>query len=163
MGKVDLYPHFSLERRKMIGIIVTSHGPSAQAIIESVKLLYGNLTYLEPVVLLEDDSPEVYRTHLDRAIENVDNGEGIIILVDIPGGTPCNQALLAATTRDDIQIISGFNTMMLLQILLVRSNGGFLAEIAESAIDAGITSIKNITTQLRDHSNVENISIDEAL
>lgn len=58
---------------------------------------------------------------MKRAIEKVDIGEGAVILTDLFGGTPCNQA--ARLLDDRIDLISGMNFPVLLELLTARMAG----------------------------------------
>ena len=79
---------------------------------------------------------------MKRAIEKVDTGEGAVILADLFGGTPCNQAARLLDDRTDL--ISGMNFPVLLELLTARMAGEIdVAALVESA-RSGISDVKVI-------------------
>lgn len=106
----------------MVGIILISHGPMAKGMYESSKMFLGDsIEQFEYVCLNPSESPDDFSKALNEAIQKCDDGEGVIMLGDLFGGTPCNQA--SYLLNDHIELISGVNLPMLLEILTVRLQG----------------------------------------
>jgi len=137
----------------MIGLIVTSHGPLANALVESSKLFSGEMENIAAVVLLESDSPENFRNQLDEAVKQVDQQEGVLILVDIPGGTPSNQSLMLSNERLDVEVVSGVNLMMMIEVLISRNNCDSVLQLARSAQEVGSKSVLHLSEQMRSSNN----------
>lgn len=119
----------------MIGIILTSHGEMANGMLNSANLFYGkDLKQIRAITLTAEQTPEEYTAELLQSIDLVNTGEGVIILADIFGGTPCNKAI--AFLRKDVKLISGMNLSLLLEILGLRENNEInIAEILMTAKD----------------------------
>jgi len=67
--------------------------------------------------------------------------DGVLIMTDMLGGTPCNACLPLCTTYK-IEIISGLNLYMLLSAFINRKNMP-LEELVKKVISDGIKSIAN--------------------
>lgn len=99
-------------------ILLISHGPMAEAMKASAAML-TDTSNLYAEGLYEDDSPENFRNKIETYI--IENEE-ILILCDLPGGTPCNSALTLQEKNPLIKIIAGMNLPLLLEALLADSS-----------------------------------------
>jgi len=103
----------------MIGIVLASHGRLAEGMIDSCRLFFGDdIPQLAAVSLNPGDSPEQFRDLLLEALDKVNEGDGVIVMADLFGGTPCNVATLSLP--EDVQLISGMNLPILLELLGLR-------------------------------------------
>lgn len=100
----------------MKGIILASHGSIAKGMFKTSHLFMGDeipqYTYLS---LHKEDSAESFGEELEKKIQEVDTGDGVIVFVDLLGGTPYNQACLRMSGK--VQIIAGMNVSMILELL----------------------------------------------
>lgn len=119
----------------MIKIICASHGPMASAIIDSAKMLYGESEHVCAITLSIEDTIENFAARLEA--ESQDNRYNeILILVDIPGGTPSNQSMILAATNTKIHVLAGLNLMMLLEAMIqctVLPCGQLISTLQQSA------------------------------
>ena len=131
----------------MKGIVITSHGPMAQGILETSKLFFGEQPQIKACCLSADDNPDEFVDVLKEAIKEVDTGDGVIVFCDMLFGSPCNcmARILAENLEDEsVQVITGVNLAMILQILSVRENSDVdAAELLQSGHD-GIANLKEI-------------------
>ena len=104
----------------MIGILLLSHGEMANGMRHSLNFLYGQAEGLRALCLYQEHSPEDFDALLAEAVSEVDQGEGVLILTDINGGTPANRALMLAASRPDIEVIAGMNLPLLLVAVNIR-------------------------------------------
>lgn len=124
----------------MIGIILASHGPLCNGIKESAEMIAGPLNNCETIPLLQGDTPEEYSEKLEKAIERLDQGQGVIVVVDIRGGTPFNQALFLSKSKN-ITILMGLNLPMLLALTLSRNDDSEMEALCFTAKNEAIESI----------------------
>ena len=128
----------------MTGIVIVSHGKFVDGILDSIRMLIGTdvLDKIEPVILTETESVEGLTERIKKAIEKVKDEKGVLVLVDLFGGTPSRAAAIIALENPDVQIVSGLNLPMLLQVLLnIDENAKSLAKIAVEAGKEGIIDI----------------------
>ena len=107
----------------MIGIVLISHGSMADGMVDSAKMFFGEagLAQVGTVSLLPEDSPEVFDERLTAAIKEVDSGEGVFVLADLLGGTPCNRA--AYKCQEGVEVITGMNLPIFVELLGLRMGG----------------------------------------
>jgi N-acetylgalactosamine PTS system EIIA component len=137
----------------MIGIVVTTHGPLAEGLVESLRFFSGDMEYITSVVLNDEDNPESFKKRLEEAVQSVDQNLGIVILTDILGGTPFNQSMMLALNRSDVKVITGVNLMMLIEAVLSRDIVSNLDEFASRIIRTAKESIADMTDQYRSGNN----------
>jgi len=126
----------------MLGIIVATHGEMSRGLIETSRLIVGRAEKIAAVELLEGEGPESLRDKLKKAVESLDSGEGVMVLLDLYGGTPSNvSALLARELK--IEVVSGVNLPMLLEIIVKRASKN-LKELRQVAMYAGKEGIRSI-------------------
>jgi len=126
----------------LIGIIVVAHGEISNGLIETSKMIVGRAENITSVDLVEGEGPESLREKLQKAIESLDSGEGVMILLDLYGGTPSNVSALLARELN-IEVVSGVNLPMLLEVIMKRKTQS-LRELRQVAMNAGREGIRSI-------------------
>lgn len=99
-----------------IPVILVSHGPFAQGALTCAEMLVGKQTHVAVVSIQEDTPIGNARTSLRETYHSLNQGNGVLILVDMMGGSPCNLASELLLTQDDIFLFCGFNIPTLLEI-----------------------------------------------
>lgn len=103
----------------MKGILFISHGKLAEGMVDTCKFVMGeSIEQLDYCCLEQGESPESYGKRLSDAIQRIDSGEGVVVVADLFGGTPCIQTILKLT--DKIELIAGMNFPLALEILTTR-------------------------------------------
>ena len=128
----------------MRGIIVATHGDLGKGLMSSLKMFFGELPQFEAVCLVEGEDPDTYAARLLEAIQSVDTGEGVLVFCDIAFGTPCNSIMrnFRQFDEDKIEIISGVNLPMMLQVCTMRDAEEISVEEFKNAGTDGIIDIK---------------------
>ncbi|EGQ5299580.1 PTS fructose transporter subunit IIA [Enterobacter hormaechei] len=103
----------------MIHFIVATHGPLATALLESGRMVYGDLPNVHAVCLTEQAGIEGFRQDFSATLKAASaNAEGVLVLCDMQSGTPWNVACEAAFTplmQPPVAVVAGVNFPMLLQ------------------------------------------------
>lgn len=123
----------------MIGILVVSHGKLAEALISSVKFLLGNLKRVKGISVLPKDEKEEILEKIKKGVGEVDDGDGVVILTDLLGGTPTNLSLSVLGDKN-IEVVTGVNMPMLLTLSSYRK-GRSLREVCRLVKKSGRRSI----------------------
>lgn len=128
----------------MQGIILISHGDMAKGMLNSAGMFFGEteLQQVATVSLYPADSPEEFDVKLAEAIEQVNTGDGVIILADLLGGTPGNRA--AYKCSDSIQVITGMNLPIFMELLGLRLGGNVEVDGLISTGRDGIVSLNKL-------------------
>ena len=114
----------------MVGIIVVSHGLFAEEALKSAAMLVGHGERIATEGVHEGDTPESFYQRVQAIAAQVDDGGGIVALVDIFGGTPNNTVYQLKRERN-VRIVTGFNLPMLLYAITERTESTTLDELAE--------------------------------
>ncbi len=124
----------------MVGLVVATHGRLGEELVRTAEGIVGPLVQARPLSISAASSMEAAREELRAAIRAVDDGDGVLVLTDMLGGTPAN---LALTFLDEkIEVLTGVNLPMLLKLASCRSENSALAATAQMVTGYGQ---KNIT------------------
>jgi PTS system mannose-specific IIA component len=100
----------------MIGVVIVTHCRLAEELIAAAKLVVGEeLKHFQPVSIGPSEGTEDIREKIIGAIRKVDEGQGVLILTDMYGGTPSNISLSFLEDKK-IEVITGVNLPMLLKL-----------------------------------------------
>ena len=119
----------------MIGLVLVTHGRLAVEFITALEHVVGPQEAVEGICIDADDDMEVRRSDIADAIARVSNGQGVIILTDLFGGTPSNLAI-SLMKSEDIEVIAGVNLPMLIRLEGARKVMSVHAAVA-AAREAG--------------------------
>jgi PTS system mannose-specific IIA component len=72
----------------MIGLVLVTHGRLAAEFVTAMEHVVGPQDAIEAICIGPDDNMEGRRKDIAAAIQKVDQGQGVIILTDLFGGTP---------------------------------------------------------------------------
>ncbi len=104
----------------MKGILLISHNGLAEAMLETTMMIYGDADHqVKAIGLKIGESQESFDNRIETAIKELDTGEGVIALVDLLGGTPCNR--LAQFAESNLIILTGMNLGMVLETITARN------------------------------------------
>ena len=131
----------------LTGIVVASHGDLASALISSAEMIVGSQDNVAAVCLDPEDNLEACHDALCAAIDRVQTDAGVIVLIDLFGGTPGNAAALGLRERS-YPVVAGVNLPMLLEVLMSRLGSLSLKELTEIALQAGHNSIIDVGARL---------------
>jgi PTS system mannose-specific IIA component len=123
----------------MVGILIVSHGKLAEALISSVQVLMGGLKKVRGVSIWPKENPKEVGERIQKEMAEVDDGDGVLILTDILGGTPANLTL-PLLEEDKVEVVTGVNVPMLVTVSSYRK-GRSLEEIAALVKESGRRSI----------------------
>lgn len=124
-------------------VLVISHGFFCQALIDSVKMIFGEAQRLEALPLEEGMDPDAYEAALRALVEKYDGN--VFVCVDIMGGTPFKcMAKLAKTRR--LSAVAGVSVPMLIEVLSDReecAGDELAARVAENCagMDTDLTAL----------------------
>lgn len=101
------------------GIILLSHGPFAVSLVETAQMIFGDSENIAAFSLEAGDDIDKYREAFVDMIEKFQ--EGSLIMVDLFGGTPCNQVMrYIQETGKVLEVAAGMNLPMLINAVMSR-------------------------------------------
>lgn len=128
--------------RYLINVILISHGQLAAGSLDAAVLIIGKQDGVKTLALTEEDPIEGLTTRLEDALaEMLPGSQGVLILVDLFGASPFNVAAMATQSRENVEVVSGLNLPMLVEVLMQRE---FLSlkELSDLAEKSGIEGVK---------------------
>lgn len=126
----------------MIGILLVTHGNFGTELIKSAELIIGQQANVKSLSLHHGDDVDKLKSDVRKAIMEMDEGQGVLVLTDLFGGSPANAC--AANMKDlNFESLTGVNLPMLLEAMCSRKNND-LAKTAELCCMAGLEGIKDI-------------------
>ncbi len=105
----------------MIGLVLVTHGGLAREFLAALEHVVGPQAQTATVSIGPDDDMERRRTEIVDSVQRVDEGDGVIILTDMFGGTPSNLAI-SVMDKGRVEVIAGANLPMLIKLTSVRSD-----------------------------------------
>ena len=129
----------------MIGMVLVTHGRLADELIAALEHVVGPQKNVLSVCIGPDDDMEQRRSDIMKSAIDVDEGNGVVLLTDMFGGTPSNLAISIIDTAN-VEVIAGVNLPMLVKLASARETEDLAAAVA-SAQKAGRKYI-NIASQL---------------
>lgn len=119
-----------------VALVLVTHPGIASAMRDRASEILD--TRLDAVTLLELDSGTTDPLpRLEQRLQSLDRGEGVLILTDLPGATPCNQVRKAAPKRS--VLVSGLNLPMLIRAWNYRDRP--LEELRRLVVEGGRAAI----------------------
>lgn len=119
----------------MIGLVLVTHGNLAEEFLHAVVHVVGPQEKFATVCIGPDDDMDQRREDIITAVHMVDDGDGVIILTDMFGGTPSNLAI-SVMEEGKVEVIAGVNLPMLIKLTSVRQTETLVGAL-RAAQDAG--------------------------
>ena len=129
----------------MIGLVLVTHGRLAQEFIAAMEHVVGPQQNVAAICIGPDDDMEKRRKEILDSVARADEGDGVVLLTDMFGGTPSNLAI-SVLDKGKVEVIAGVNLPMLIKLASVRSKETLRKAVAQ-AQEAGRKYI-NVASQL---------------
>ena len=133
----------------MIGIVIVAHLGLAEQLRNAAEIITrSTLENITAVSIMPDDNPDQAREKVLTAVKGVDKGRGVVILVDMFGGTPSNLSL-SLLTKGKIEIITGVNLPMVVDAATTHQQASLSELVATLLVNGqrGIRSASEILTK----------------
>ena len=121
----------------MIGILLITHGELGKSLIECATHVLGDKPKLLDSLTIENDcAHENMYKEISEKINILNQGDGVLILTDIFGATPCN-IITKIIEPGKVNAITGVNLSMLIRSISYRQ------ESFDALITKAIEGAKN--------------------
>lgn len=104
----------------MIGLVIVTHGRLAEEFVLAMEHVVGPQERVAAVCIGPEDDMEKRRRDILRVCAEVNDGQGVILLTDMFGGTPSNLAI-SVMEQTHAEVIAGLNLPMLIKLASVRN------------------------------------------
>jgi PTS system mannose-specific IIA component len=99
----------------MIGVLITTHGNLGSEFLKVAEMIRGPLKDVMHISVDQTKSVEDLKKDINAAIKKLDQGQGVLILTDLFGGTPSNLSL-SLLKEGKVEVVTGVNLPMLLKL-----------------------------------------------
>jgi len=118
----------------VIGIVIVAHGGLATEYLSAIEHVVGSLTGARAIEISADHDRSAKQAEICTAADEVDTGQGVVVVTDLFGGSPSNLSLLACQPAGR-RIVYGANLPMLIK--LAKSRDKPLPDAVRAALEAG--------------------------
>ena len=129
----------------MVGVVLVTHPHLGEEFIRSAEMICGKMLRILTVNIDTRKEVEELRRGIAEAIKKVDEGDGVLILTDMFGGTPSNMSL-AFLQEDRVEVLTGLNLPMMIKLSNCREERR-LKELARMVKEAGQKNI-NLASEI---------------
>jgi PTS system mannose-specific IIA component len=118
-----------------VGGVIVSHGQVANELLAAAETIIGPVKHITAVSIGWHDDVEAATVEIERALERVSEGSGVLLMTDMFGGTPTNIAAMFLRAGET-EVVTGVNLPMVIK-LASQTGGETLEEIAQLVRDQG--------------------------
>ena len=118
----------------MIGIVIVAHGGLACEYLKAIEHVVGSQRGVRAIMIEPDHDRAEKEAEICRAANEVDIGDGVVVVTDLFGGSPSNLSLRACKPKNR-RILYGANLPMLIK--LAKSRQCNVTDAVRAALDAG--------------------------
>lgn len=146
----------------MLGIVVATHGTFSNGIKDAAEVIMGGVENIATVNLNPGDDVNKLGNKINNAILEVNQGDGVIVLVDLVSASPYNQSVfvtskLAQELKENVYVIGGVNLPMLLEII----NHQILQTKIEVVVKLAVEQAKESISSWHGSVEIDNNDTDE--
>jgi PTS system ascorbate-specific IIA component len=126
----------------MIGVLIITHGTLGESLIHCAShVLNKRPARLKQIGITAQDDPMMMLPQARKLVKELDEGDGVLILTDMYGGSPSNiSAKLLVPGR--VEGVAGINLPMLIRVLTYRDKP--LATVITKAVSGGCDGVVRI-------------------
>jgi PTS system mannose-specific IIA component len=121
--------------KNLVGAVLVTHGDLGDVLLEVTRRIVGNFENISTVSIGWDDDLEKSESKIEKAVQAIDRGSGVIILTDMFGGTPSNISM-PFQRYGKVEVITGVNLPMVVKIAS-QSGDESLSVLAGKVRDQG--------------------------
>jgi PTS system ascorbate-specific IIA component len=128
----------------MVGILLLTHAPLGQAFITAVAHVFrGPTERFEAIDVAADEDTQAVNVRAREAIARLDEGDGVLVITDIKGGTPAN-CCNSLAIDGHVEVIAGISLPMLLRAITYRRDTlDVVVEMALAGAQNGAVRVDN--------------------
>ena len=122
----------------MVGVVVVTHGQLAAELLNAAETIVGDLPQFAAVSIGWHEDTNDAHDEIKQAVARVQQGQGVLIVTDMFGGTPSNLAM--TFLGQQVEVITGVNLPMLIKLAGLREQANLL-EVAREMREHGRNAI----------------------
>jgi len=128
--------------KPLVGVVVVSHEQVAFSMLEAARRVVGTLPGVTWVCASSAEDSAAIAQRVAHACSEVDDGAGVLIMVDVYGSTPFNVAMSMLDGTGAGEVLCGVNLPMLLKLATLERSRLTPGEMAHELCDCGRRAIR---------------------
>ena len=129
----------------MIGVLIIAHGTLGESLMHCANHVFGADTpHLAQLSVALHDDPIALLPRAQALIEQLDQGQGVLVLSDMYGATPCN-VCCRLMQPGKLEVVAGVNLPMLVRVLNYRNEA--LSVLVDKAISGGREGVIEVSKE----------------
>ena len=132
----------------MVGIVVMTHGGLAEGLVSASEVIMGPAQQVKTLALRREGNVDELAAEFAAALDEVDTGDGALVLCDLFGGSPCNVASMGLRTARNYHLVAGANLPMLIEAINSRDDGLDAEALAKRCVETANEGIRHINELL---------------
>ena len=136
----------------MIPVLIVGHGGFADGLRDAIEMILGGPQEgLAALALRPEEDPVELAGRIDVALTElgVEGQSGALVLADLFGASPANAATSLLPRRPGLQVVTGANLPMALELLMLRDTAE-APKLAGIALERGRDAIKDAGAVVRE-------------
>lgn len=121
-------------------ILVCTHGHTSGHMIKTAEMIVGSQENIGFVTFVPGEGTEDLKKKYQNELNKLECSQGVLIMVDMFGGSPFNAIATLAYREENLEVITGVNIPMLLEVFMLRESLD-LKGLLERAKTAGVNGI----------------------
>jgi len=122
-----------------VGLLIITHNHTGKELLKTTTKMFSHCPFeVEIIGVFTESDPEKIQAQASTLVQQLDSGDGVLVLVDMYGSTPGNIAT-AMYQENRVNVLAGINLPMLARIFNYSQLN--LNEITDAAIAGGQKSI----------------------
>lgn len=102
-----------------IGVVIVTHYRLGDEFLQALRLIVPEAPEFRAVSIEPSQSVDEMRSRISVALDAADQGDGVLVLTDMFGGTPSNIAL-SFLDEHQVEVVTGLNLPMLIKLATLR-------------------------------------------
>ena len=120
----------------MIGIVLVAHAHIATETKVAVEHILGVQPLFGVIDIANSDASSEEQDKYAQLIASHNKGDGVLVMVDLFGATPCNIAS-GNSPEESIEVVAGFNVPAVIKAVTLRHQEITLHALAQASIASG--------------------------
>ena len=123
----------------MVGLLIVTHCDLGREFLNAAEFIVGRIDAADAVSITQTSDSKDLLAQIDKKISALNQGDGVLILTDMFGGTPSNLSL-SFLKEGQVEVLTGVNLPMVIAMVQNRSRMK-LNELAGITNEAGRSGI----------------------
>ena len=124
-----------------VGILLVTHSDIGRQLLLTATSVFGKNPFQVELLSVDNfDQPNDVKELAEKYVKFLDNGAGVLVLTDIIGTTPSNNA--SCINHERIKVVAGLNLSMILNVFNYPDES--LDQLSIKALEGGIQGVSKV-------------------